>query len=613
MSRCATTIVSLVTAVALAAPAVTAPAPAAATTAPALQSSAAAQKAYCETSDELTFGGVFNLTVEAISKTFAGNPEQQAKFENNARKYAARLGNLEINRLLVTTPASQIGGPAREVDDHAVNLVVCTLMKGRDNGWNDTVQLKNIAINEAIEAALTVLYFGSIPVELWGKVMPDLLQVSFLHIFSVSPMTLPKLTAKYGPKLIKKIADFVQGKLQNACLSTKPSGSTPHEYNHNPKPIKNPNKFPGKQAMNVQKIVDGLSVASETCRPLSEYTLREISTEVVDGMRKQVRPEFASIFNFAAKVYLGQLEFIKVNQGTIPMRSDQVGGLIELIDDPTVTYVYTVGTSPFDGRAWKWIPAGDLTVENGMNTYTLVADIAEKITSIMWKLIVQGVGDKIATKAVQMVIPGFGEAVCGVPGFVGGKVVGAIPGKLIEEGVAAVVGVPVVSKVAGKAVASALPVKISTKVIGTVAGKLATKIIDTEIGKPCETAWSILGLPEWSLQVVPDFVPLMFFYPDYVHPVVHGVTRSICLTRDQGKPAQWRRSPDMIEEDAELAAKRGEYTLPSDLYFTVPLINKQLPKPFGRDKKWKKHDKDVPKREGVFDTIPQATVTPAKA
>ncbi|WQD13246.1 MAG: hypothetical protein U1U88_001446 [Lawsonella clevelandensis] len=199
-----------------------------------------------------------------------------------------------------------------------------------------------------------------------------------------------------------------------------------------------------------------------------------------------------------------------MNQGTIPMRSDQVGGLIELIDDPTVTYVYTVGTSPFDGRAWKWIPAGDLTVENGMNTYTLVADIAEKITSIMWKLIVQGVGDKIATKAVQMVIPGFGEAVCGVPGFVGGKVVGAIPGKLIEEGVAAVVGVPVVSKVAGKAVASALPVKISTKVIGTVAGKLATKIIDTEIGKPCETAWSILGLPEWSLQVVPDFVPLMF-------------------------------------------------------------------------------------------------------
>lgn len=572
MSRCATTIVSLVTAVALAAPAVTAPAPAAATTAPALQSSAAAQKAYCETSDELTFGGVFNLTVEAISKTFAGNPEQQAKFENNARKYAARLGNLEINRLLVTTPASQIGGPAREVDDHAVNLVVSTLMKGRDNGWNDTVQLKNITINEAIEAALTVLYFGSIPVELWGKVMPDLLQVSFLHIFSVSPMTLPKLTAKYGPKLIKKIADFVQGKLQNACLSTKPSGSTPHEYNHNPKPIKNPNKFPGKQAMNVQKIVDGLSVASETCRPLSEYTLREISTEVVDGMRKQVRPEFASIFNFAAKVYLGQLEFIKVNQGTIPMRSDQVGGLIELIDDPTVTYVYTVGTSPFDGRAWKWIPAGELTVENGMNTYTLVADIAEKITSIMWKLIVQGVGDKIPTKIVQIVLPSGGEFVC----------------------------------------------KIPTEVIGLAGapGAIVAKLVETE-AKPlitvCSVAYGVAGLPDWSLQVVPDFVPLMFFYPDYVHPVVHGVTRSICLTRDQGKPAQWRRSPDMIEEDAELAAKRGEYTLPSDLYFTVPLINKQLPKPFGRDKKWKKHDKDVPKREGVFDTIPQATVTPAKA
>ena len=319
MSRCATTIVSLVTAVALAAPAVTAPAPAAATTAPALQSSAAAQNAYCETSDDLTLGGIFNLTVDALSGTFAGNPQQQQKFEDNARTYGAKLGNVEINRLLVNTPSSQIGGPSREVDDHVVNLVVSTIMKGHNNGWNDTIQLKNITLNEAIESVLTLLYFGGIPVELWGKVMPDVLTVSFLHIFSVSPLTIPKLTAKYAPTAIQKIGGFVQEQLQNRCINTKPSGSTPHIYNHNPKPIKNPNTFPGKQATDIQKIVDGLSVASETCRPLSEYTLREISTEVIDGMGKQVRPEFQGFFSLATKVYLDQLNTIKVNKGTIPM------------------------------------------------------------------------------------------------------------------------------------------------------------------------------------------------------------------------------------------------------------------------------------------------------
>ena len=133
VSRCATTILSLVTAVALAAPAVAAPVPAAAA-APALQSSASAQNAYCETSDELTLGGVFNLTVDAISGTFAGHPEQQKKFEDNARKYGDRLGHMQISRLLVNTPASKIGGPSREVDEHVLDLDVSSIRIGLNNG-----------------------------------------------------------------------------------------------------------------------------------------------------------------------------------------------------------------------------------------------------------------------------------------------------------------------------------------------------------------------------------------------------------------------------------------------------------------------------------------------
>lgn len=581
MSRCATTIVSLVTAVALAAPAVTAPTPAAATTAPALQSSAAAQNAYCETSDDLTLGGIFNLTVDALSGTFAGSPEQQQKFEDNARTYGAKLGNVEINRLLVNTPSSQIGGPSREVDDHVVNLVVSTIMKGHNNGWNDTIQLKNITLNEAIESVLTLLYFGGIPVELWGKVMPDVLTVSFLHIFSVSPLTIPKLTAKYAPTAIQKIGGFVQEQLQNRCINTKPSGSTPHVYNHNPKPIKNPNTFPGKQATDIQKIVDGLSVASETCRPLSEYTLREISTEVIDGMGKQVRPEFQGLFSLATKVYLDQLNTIKVNKGTIPMRSDQVGGIIELIDDPTVTYVFTVATSPFDGRAWQWMPAGNLTVENGMNIYTLTADIAEKITSIMWKLLVQGLGDKTITAAVQLVVPAFKDIAC-YPTQIPGKVAGAVAGKA-----------------AGAVGGSVVPI------VGSfIADKLVSTIVEKQfspITTICGIIYSIIGGPEWELNLVPNVVPLLFFYPDYIHPVVHGVTRSLCLTRDAGKPAKWRRSPDMIEEDANLAQQRGTYTLPADMYFQVPVVGWTIPRPLKREEKWKKHDKDVPQRPRIFD------------
>ncbi|PMZ36711.1 hypothetical protein C1X25_34655, partial [Pseudomonas sp. GW247-3R2A] len=89
----------------------------------------------------------------------------------------------------------------------------------------------------------------------------------------------------------------------------KNSNSHPNAYNHNP----NAKGLPGKMGVNIQKVVDGLGVASESCRPLSEYTLREISNEVISGMSKQVRPEFQTLFYMATKFYLNQLEIIKIN------------------------------------------------------------------------------------------------------------------------------------------------------------------------------------------------------------------------------------------------------------------------------------------------------------
>ena len=121
----------------------------------------------------------------------------------------------------------------------------------------------------------------------------------------------------------------------------------------------------------------------------------------------------------------------------------------------------------------------------------------------------------------------------------------------------------------------------------------------------CGIIYSIIGGPEWELNLVPNVVPLLFFYPDYIHPVVHGVTRSLCLTRDAGKPTKWRRSPDMIEEDANLAEQRGTYTLPADMYFQVPVVGWTIPRPLKREEKWKKHDKDVPQRPRIFDKFSQ--------
>ena len=616
MSRCATTILSLVTAVALAAPAVAAPVPAAAA-APALQSSASAQNAYCETSDELTLGGVFNLTVDAISGTFAGHPEQQKKFEDNARKYGDRLGHMQISRLLVNTPASQIGGPSREVDDHVVDLVVSSIMKGRNNGWKDTVNLQDITLNEAIESVLTVLYFGGIPLQLWSEVMPKGLVISFLHIFHISTFGGAKLVAKYAPKMIQAIGGFVQNAMQENCISKKNSNSHPNAYNHNP----NAKGLPGKMGVNIQKVVDGLGVASESCRPLSEYTLREISNEVISGMSKQVRPEFQTLFYMATKFYLNQLEIIKINQGTIPVRADQIGGIIEKIDNPTITYIASTATSFKDKRAFTWITLGDLTVEDEMNIYTLTTHIAEKITTIMWKILVINVGDKIVTDAVQKAfpvliptVPSAKSVVC-KPAEILGKplgVVGAVTSLKPAIAVGALAGIASLPlalpfnliPVLGSKVAIAIVTKAAKSGFGLVE-KIGIDKAAGIPGKLCGIGYKILGLPDWKLDVVPNFVPLLFFYPDYVHPVVHGVVRSVCRVNDP-IASDWTRSTDMIEKDTKLAEKHGTYTMPADTTITIPIINKKVSNPIHKDKRWKKYEKDVPQRHRVFDT-PQST------
>ena len=124
-------------------------------------------------------------------------------------------------------------------------------------------------------------------------------------------------------------------------------------------------------------------------------------------------------------------------------------------------------------------------------------------------------------------------------------------------------------------------------------------------GKLCGIGYKILGLSDWKLDVVPNFVPLLFFYPDYVHPVVHGVVRSVCRVNDP-IASDWTRSTDMIEKDAKLAEKHGTYTMPADTTITIPIINKKVSNPIHKDKRWKKYEKDVPQRHRVFDT-PQST------
>ena len=121
------------------------------------QTAAEAQGLYCETSDDLTFGGVAHLVEDQLRKLIKDKASMKV-FDQQVRMLETAMNYVQLPSLIVSNPATQLTGPVREFDDHGVNYLVGALLKARDGGWRSTVSVQDITINEAIETVLWWFY-----------------------------------------------------------------------------------------------------------------------------------------------------------------------------------------------------------------------------------------------------------------------------------------------------------------------------------------------------------------------------------------------------------------------------------------------------------------------
>lgn len=610
------------------------------------QSAAEAQGLYCETSDDLTFGGVAHLVEDQLRRLIKDKAAMKV-FDQQVRMLETAMNYVQLPTLIVSNPATQLTGPAREFDDHGVNYLVGALLKARDGGWRSTVSVQDITINEAVETVLWWFYWVQIYGQWHNETFPSIIRATILGI-NLGGLTDPvERTLELGPSIVLGLGNFIQKQLQKNCLSKTNSRSNPGNYQYHDLPAWLPKDITDG-VHQLEAPLDNVEVADEDCPPISEMNFRRIGKRTTLIMRKDVKPQYRELFDQVAQFVLLRMEEIKVNKALIPLKASEIGGLIGLINNPVVTYVGGTALGVVDGRAYQWIPMGEITVDNAADIAIVSNAVAKIIAQIMWaitKAIMQAVIngaskgiDKAIRKAIAEAVLGpefvARKGVCAALGaaLVGGSIVGGavVPGTLpadlaglaalglfcgvvgLTEGVAS--GDPSTHAVVPSIQVTLFPLPwidfgLLIPWFGSIPLTYPPVPGGPELGDVLVFGplfhkskfiklITLIGL-KWDLIINP--IPTMFFAGDVLLPMGQKVTQSVCLAEDKGhRQAKWQRGTAQMEEDAALAEKKGLYEAPKGP--NIILFNKWvLPfaNPFFKPD-YANLNTDVPEREPMI-------------
>ena len=617
------------------------------------QSAAEAQGLYCETSDDLTFAGIAHLVEDEMRKLIK-DPASQKAFDMQVAAFEKAMSYIQVPTLLVSNPATQLTGPVREMDDHGVNYIVAVLLKARDGGWRSTVAVQDLTINEAIETVLWWFYWVNIYGEWYNDTFPAIVQFNILDIFKWGLTDPYEKTLQYGPSIVLTLGDFIQKQLQKNCLTKKNSRSNPGNYQYYDIPEWMPEDFKAG-IRKLEEPLDNVEVADEDCPPIADMEYRRIGKRTALLMRENIKPQYRKLYDKSASWVLQRLETVKINKALIPLKGEEIGGLVGLIDNPTVNYIYTLGSSPFDGRIFTWVPVGDITVDNTADIAIVAHTIAKIIAKVMWAIvkaimeaIFNGVNDSIDRNIKRAIATAIAP-----PGVTIGRATGSVCRDLASK--AALANPYMTSRAAMIAVAVSCGMLVFftdevypnpvddtewdplQEVAPPVANYTARPTFvfhlwplpSLEFGLiiPWFGAIPVPGSPNGRLSGVPVIgslfqdgrylkllflfgleyeliinpIPTMFFVGDYLLPMGQKVSQSVCLAEDKGhRESDWSRDSGQIEEDADLAEKKGMYEAPEAPKWV--LFNKWvLPfsKPFWKPD-YENLNEDVPEREPMI-------------
>ena len=358
-------------------------------------------KKVCLNANELTMLQMVDLVAEQL----AGKGDANA-LKAQTTQLKALLKQSRVAYLHVSTPQSQLNKQAADVNDPLVTYIAATLLKVRAGEATKEIPVGQITVAQAVETVLLGMRIVGIPIKLIGDSMPSIMALPGADLVDLAPVgsagknltDLPligtyftvggvvSLPLSYGPSITLAIAKAIRDSVEkNNCL-----GRGVKDENAG-KPIEG-SRAAVAISPEMRAIASKVELAGDKCRPLGDVPLGTAVDRMVAEMRPKVAKKDLSQFDANVAAVKHRLNTGYIDKALVPLRSEDIGGLIGFLDNPVATTGFSFVTSLVDGRQGQYIPLKDLTVRNATDYVMLVNAIVSMIASPVWGAIIGTAG-----------------------------------------------------------------------------------------------------------------------------------------------------------------------------------------------------------------------------
>ncbi|MGL4306293.1 MAG: hypothetical protein ACRCSF_09060, partial [Mycobacteriaceae bacterium] len=249
--------------------------------------------------------------------------------------------------------------------------IVSTLLEIRRGEHTSGLRLQNLTLNQAIETAILGLYIFSIPAKIIGNAMPSAYFVG----------TIFGAVLSYTPRILTAAAKAIQKALSTSCVATSGDQTTETLGLI-------PDVYPDIIPTQVKDIAAGINIASPTCPAVSDMPLRQAVNRTADYLQPNIAQD--QLFGFNQQVEILQTQLANTRVPTLlaqPQQSGDIGGLIGLLDDPLITYLFGIGASTIGGHATDNIALSEMSFLNFIDLVIIATEVAWLVPSTTWSII----------------------------------------------------------------------------------------------------------------------------------------------------------------------------------------------------------------------------------
>ncbi|MGL4307184.1 MAG: hypothetical protein ACRCSF_13650, partial [Mycobacteriaceae bacterium] len=268
--------------------------------------------------------------------------------------------------------------------------IVSTLLEIRRGEHTSGLRLQNLTLNQAIETAILGLYIFSIPAKIINSAMPSLYGASILF----------SLGLNYGPSIVISAAKAIQKALSTTCIAQNIDSNE-----ENTALIAD--VYPNIMAPEIVDMAQGINIASPSCPAVADFPIGRAVDRAVKFFAPPSDDPLFEAFSQQAGSLKDLLNFIRVPALLAqPQQSSDIGGLVGLIDDPLLTYLFGIGASSIGGHLTDTIALSEVSLLNLVDYLLISSEIAWMIPSAAWSLLMQLV-DTLSTPTTVVALSNF--------------------------------------------------------------------------------------------------------------------------------------------------------------------------------------------------------------